>query len=107
MPPDSVSPLLRALAHERRRHVVSHLAGSGTATHEELVAAVVEREDAASSRSRERVATALRHVHLPTLADADLVEVDGEAGEVRLEPEVASGVSDLLAVAESVTRRAG
>ena len=99
---DSVSTLLRALAHERRRHVVSHLARTGSATREELVTALVELEDGEPSGSADRIATSLRHVHLPALDGADLVEYDRTRGEVHIEPADASAVSDLLEMAESV-----
>lgn len=59
--------------------------GAHTAPFEELTDAVAVHEVAVHEGNRsldrlERVATALHHVHLPKLADANIVAYDHEAG---------------------------
>ena len=77
-----------AFAHERRRVILRTL--SRREPHavdiDALVAAVCERADPPNETAevhRRRVRVALRHVHLPKLADSGLVEYDAEAGRVR------------------------
>ncbi|QLK27291.1 hypothetical protein HYG81_06730 [Natrinema zhouii] len=56
-------------------------------THEELVDYVVERtpEPVAADADRRTVAIKLRHVHLPKLAEAGLIEYDHQSGVVRVD----------------------
>ncbi|ELY68128.1 hypothetical protein C489_09000 [Natrinema versiforme JCM 10478] len=57
--------------------------------HEDLVDHVVTRAPEADSTGpdRERVETELRHVHLPKLDDAGLVDYDRQSGVVHIDRE--------------------
>jgi len=74
---DAVFEMLRS---ERRRNVLYILyQRAGPVQVSDLADEVATREDAELTR----VATAIRHVHLPKLDDAGVVEFDAEAGSVR------------------------
>jgi len=75
---DAVFEMLRS---ERRRNVLYVLyQRAGPVQASTLADEVAAREGAEFTR----VATALRHVHLPKLDDAGVVEFDAETGTVRL-----------------------
>lgn len=77
--------LLRAIANERRRITLSVLADASTPIDARTVARRVatreETEDVTTDRI-EAVHVSLHHVHLPALADVDLVAYDAERGIV-------------------------
>ena len=75
--------LHRALADDRRRLVLRHLASTDddVATVDDLVEEVVAEED--RGVDRERVAVAIHHGALPHLDDAGLVEYDSRSQTVR------------------------
>mgnify|MGYP002281222807 CR=1 FL=1 len=84
----SLDAVFSAFAHERRRVILRTL--SREEPHavdlDTLAAAVCERTgppNETAEDDRKRVRVALRHVHLPKLADSGLVEYDAEAGRVR------------------------
>lgn len=71
----------RILADERRRAVLDIVESSEAAVSvRDLAAAVADRTGA----PRESVVIDLHHVHLPMLADFDVLEYDSEAGRVEL-----------------------
>lgn len=74
--PNEVDAALAALADRRRRIARSALARFGPMTPAELADHVLAVERPATGR--ERVGVSLRHVHLPKLTAADLVERDGD-----------------------------
>ncbi|MGM0447701.1 MAG: DUF7344 domain-containing protein [Methanobacteriota archaeon] len=85
---DDLNALFSALAHEQRRLVLRAL--RGTEGHAADLDALVEtvrdeanRPDATAEDGRRDVRVALRHVHLPKLAAAGLVEYDEETERVR------------------------
>ena len=85
---DGLDALFSALAHEQRRLVLRAL--RGTEGHAADLDALVEtvrdeanRPDVTAEDGRREVRAALRHVHLPKLAAAGLVEYDEETERVR------------------------
>lgn len=104
VPPDA---LFDALSHSYRRSTLGLLQQSSTAHVDDVVAHVAAtvrtRDDESPEDVHAHVATAIRHVHLPKLAAADLVAYDRESGAVTAtdatdvaEPflEVVSGYAD-------------
>lgn len=74
--------LYEALAHPYRRSVLQALSTTPL-TIDELTSQVVRDSDADDEdEGRTRVLTSLYHVHLPKLADADLVEWDGHSASI-------------------------
>ena len=78
-----------ALADRDRRIVLYYLRWRRRVEVDELADVVAgwrgaDRPGAVSRTERDRVLAALRSRHLPILADADLVEVDREAGTVAI-----------------------
>lgn len=95
--------VLRALAAERRRHVLAALADSETALSlADLATEVARREtDAEASDgvdgNADRVRVSLYHCHVPILTAADLVDYDDEAKRVALaENALTEAVADRL-----------
>jgi hypothetical protein len=86
----SQDALFSTLRNERRREVIDYLRGREKATDlrdlSEHIAAVENDCDPADVTydQRKRVQTALYQMHLPKLADRDIVTYDRRAGEVEL-----------------------
>lgn len=82
----STDTVLALLADRRRRRVLDYLRdhGAGSASLEELVSHLAGDD---GSPARERLGLSLRHVHLPKLAEAGVLDYDREAGRVRYRPE--------------------
>lgn len=76
----SLDHLLDLLAREQRRCVLYYLDGTGAATVDDLV----EHVATASGVAETNVDVALRHTHLPRLADAGVVDYDPDSGRVAL-----------------------
>lgn len=76
----SLDHLLDLLAREQRRHVLYYLDETGAATVDDLV----EHVATASGVAETNVAVALRHTHLPRLADVGAVDYDPDSGRVAL-----------------------
>ncbi|MFD1645720.1 DUF7344 domain-containing protein [Haloarchaeobius litoreus] len=74
--PEQLDQYHRALSNQWRRIVVSVLDRRRAVRLTELADEIVRRTD--DDQSADRVALALRHCHLPLLADARVVEFDGE-----------------------------
>lgn len=99
----SMERLHRLLASERRRHLLSYLStnASHPVSREELVDVIAEWEqpDPGPETHRVRIETDLHHVHLPKLADAEVIDYDPvtEAvyynGSDRLESFLAAGTA--------------
>lgn len=89
-PQSEVDAILVALAHPYRRLLLEYLADAdGPATITELAAAVGPDTDADSFVAGhitgiDSVETALYHIHVPKLADVDLVDSDRAARTVEL-----------------------
>lgn len=85
-PPEILDAVFDGLSDGRRRLVCHVLAdGGGPTPFDDLIDAVVARErptDGSPSADRETVAVDLRHVQLPKLADAGIVEYDVDGGIV-------------------------
>lgn len=83
----SLDTVFSLLASRRRRLVCLHFARADeTATEVTDLAERVAAMEAAGEPSdalRAEVEAALRHVHLPKLADADVVDYDHRSGSVR------------------------
>lgn len=77
--PRSPSAVLDALSDRRRRDVLAVLTDRGPTAESELTAALAPDGDA---DDRARIRISLHHVHLPELADADLVARDPESRTV-------------------------
>lgn len=77
----------RILTNEQRRIALDVLTDASGPVHlEELASVVAAREngtETADSVDVERAAIALHHNHLPRMADADIVEYDAGARQVR------------------------
>jgi|AntRauTorcE11898_2_1112593.scaffolds.fasta_scaffold19123_2 DNA-binding transcriptional ArsR family regulator len=92
--------LYRSIAARPRRRLLSYLLDSDEATVEELAEVLVgwdmtESGGMATTEEYERVVALLRHSHLPTLAEANLVTYDPGDGTVTV-GEIAESVRDLL-----------
>lgn len=74
--------ILRALADERRREIVSALEASASDRVEIDQLALETAADGREPR-RDDWAGALHHVHLPVLRDAGLVDYDDRSGTIR------------------------
>jgi DNA-binding transcriptional ArsR family regulator len=88
MPPDtahhpkiSLGPLFKVLADPHRRYTMYHLAtmDGETVDLSKLVAALSERV----AISPEQLEIDLRHIHLPKLADHNLIEYDERSETIR------------------------
>ena len=105
----SLDAVHRLLASARRRAVLSYLSASdGAAVDvEELVSVVAEGERPAPGPGahRDRVAADLHHVHLPKLADADVIDFDPVDGTVRYERTAA--IEAFLALGDAMQERDG
>ena len=78
MPELTLDSACRCLANERRQTVVAAIRDTedGTASLDDLVDHVVERETDSPAPDRETVAIELYHRHLPMLADHRVVDFD-------------------------------
>ncbi|SER08875.1 DUF7344 domain-containing protein [Natrinema salaciae] len=87
--PVPIDPSFDALNDPYRRSICRYAmrTTADTATHEELVDYVVDRapETAAADPDRREIATELRHVHLPKLDEAGLIEHDRQRGVVHVD----------------------
>lgn len=88
------------LDNPRRRLVVDVVTEVGAVTMRDLATQVVARErdvppHAVTDDQRREVTIALHHVHVPKLADADLVEYDSRSGMLALTPKAESIVPTL------------
>lgn len=83
----SLDAILSLLAHHQRRDLLEYLSGSSapTATVEECVGHIVQREEARTGRrpGHDQVETALHHAHIPKLVDAGIVDYDARNREIR------------------------
>ncbi len=92
--------LYRALASTRRRRLLYLLLEKGESTVENVVTVLTgwnatETGTMKEKDDREHIAISLEHVHLPLLAETDLVDYDRESGTVRVEP-LDAAVKDLI-----------
>lgn len=98
--------LYRLLADERRRQILSFLTDrvGEPVLVDRLVDEVAENErpDPGPANHRDRVAIDLHHVHIPKLADTDVVEHDPLDGTVTYEGPVSIAV--LLDAADEIER---
>lgn len=82
-----VDEVHRLLASERRRDVLTYLVtrSADVVPVEDVVDFVADREEPkpGPGTARQRIATDIHHVHVPKLADADVVRFDPVAGTVR------------------------
>ncbi|WP_128905533.1 DUF7344 domain-containing protein [Halorubrum amylolyticum] len=79
----STETLLRAVADPERRAILRHLhATDGRAVGIDDLAAALESRGRPTDSGNGRASIELRHTHLPTLADADLIEYDRGRGSV-------------------------
>ncbi|AGB16812.1 hypothetical protein Halru_2225 [Halovivax ruber XH-70] len=85
--PIPVDEVHRLLANERRRDALTYLVRrpAEAVPVEDVVDFVAEREEPkpGPGTARERIATDIHHVHVPKLADAEVVRFDPVAGTVR------------------------
>jgi len=95
--------LFSVLSRQMRRRVLSVLFEQPETTAGELADAVAELKtndaDAVEQQAHGRIEVELRHVHLPTLAGANLVEYDSDTGEVTL-CDLSSPVRDVIRLAQ-------
>lgn len=80
----SADAVFDLLSHRRRRLVVEHLSDGESETGLRELAGAIDSEemDDESAAPTDRIALTLHHVHLPRLADADLVDYDAETNTV-------------------------
>jgi hypothetical protein len=83
--PGSADDVLAALAAEARRDTLRYFLETTerTATLDELASYVAGRVGGLSDDAREDTRLHLHHVHLPKLADVDLVDYDTQSSTVR------------------------
>lgn len=92
----TVDAVFDALADDHRRDLLAYLRDASEASVEELATFVQRQADGARrGNDGNDLAVRLHHVHLPKLADADLVEYDRNAG--RVEYVGGSEIAELLA----------
>lgn len=89
-----IDAVFDALADDHRRELLAYLRDASEASVEELASIIDGQADGV--RRGDDLAVRLHHVHLPKLADADLVEYDRSAE--RVEYVGGSEIADLLAV---------
>ena len=96
------------LSHSYRRYVLHFLAthSNGVATRRELATVVSESvhdEGDSTEDELDRIATELHHVHLPKLADANVLDYDSRTGYVRYwgEPTIEEFTTRAVAVGEA------
>jgi len=105
IPASRIDTVVAALAHNRRRAILTYLqqSQSGTATVEELASFIAEHEDGQSSTplvtDEQTIAMSLHHAHLPKLADANLITYEPDRGRVSDRSD--GWVADLLATIEN------
>lgn len=69
--------VLRTLSQPKRRSILKQVCDhAGPIAAEDLATAIAATENGTSVDERTRVLRSLRHVHLPKLADARLIEYD-------------------------------
>jgi hypothetical protein len=96
---ESIDDTLRVLADHERRYVCYYLHREGTLDVDDLarLVAATKAEGTPSADDLTSTGVSLRHVHLPTLSDAGVVDYDPEAGTARLADD-APFVRELLSV---------
>lgn len=85
--PDTLDRTISLLSSRFRRWTLQLLTREDVVDIDDLVRCIAEREspsDELDESTRERVALALYHVHLPKLADAGVIDYDSRSGAVRL-----------------------
>jgi DNA-binding transcriptional ArsR family regulator len=86
--PNNLDTWLRILADEERRAAISYLREHREASLSELAEHVARtasnRPGEPSPPERDRTRTALYHVHLPLMDDADVVDWDHEERRIRV-----------------------
>lgn len=97
----SIDTMIRAVADEQRRLILQHLkeVSDGTASAEELAEYITTHS--ADETSPDKVAIRLHHAHLPTLADAHIIEYDSQSRTVHYQPSplvegVLASISDAI-----------
>ena len=72
--------IYQLLSNQRRRDILTHVLGSGEITKTELTDVLTELESGENydSDERKRVLVSLHQVHLPKLADMDVIEYENE-----------------------------
>ena len=105
LPVSRTDTVVAALANHRRRAILMCLqqSQSGTATVEELASFITEHADRQSSTpldtDGQNITMSLHHVHLPKLADANLIT--HEPDQDRVSDQSDGWVADLLAIIEN------
>jgi len=96
---DRLERELIALASPERRRVLDHFVATDTEVADLEVlsckVATVRADGGSESASTAGARARLHHVHLPKLADCDLVEYDPRSGTVRYQPD--ETVEELIA----------
>lgn len=102
-----VDELHHLLASSRRRRLLSYLTtrADDPVPVDSVVDAVAESEqpDPGPATHRDRVVIDLQHVHLPILADHEMIDYDPVAGTVHYKG--SAGLESLLATSESIEER--
>lgn len=96
-------PIHAVLDHPRRRHVLDVVTELDVATMRDLATQVTAREAGiepheVSEAKRREVTVSLYHIHVPKLADADVVTVEEGMDRVRPGPNAAAVVDALADV---------
>jgi len=103
---DGVTPdpdlLFQALSESIRRQCLVYLLDDPETTASELADVIAgwqsTTDGVVGPKQREQIAIELRHVHLPVLATADLIEYESPTGTVRL-TDVSQSVRDVVRTA--------
>ncbi len=104
---NSIDAWFDALSDPRRRFLCRYLIQMepDTATHDDLVAFVIERDSSVTDgvSDRQGVAMELRHVHLPKLDGLDPVDYDPKGGRVYIDSEtLAARLEDVQSTIEDM-----
>lgn len=103
--PSDATQIFSVLADDRRRRLLAYLRDKDgdVASFADLIDHLLVREaDSADALDADGVAISLHHVHLPKLADADLVEYDTQSRTVRY---IGRGVAEERLGANPITGR--
>jgi DNA-binding transcriptional ArsR family regulator len=83
--PEDYDRIFGVLADARCRRVLHYLVEESACETKEVVEAVVDWETGSSENSPKSIASSLRHVHLPKLKEARMIDYDDRSGSIRYE----------------------
>lgn len=106
--PDTLDATLDVLADRTRRRLLNRLQEADQLTIDRIAAELVEggetrTNDRGTASERERIEVSLRHVHLPKMADAGVIDWSPETGRIEANGNTEAAY-ELLAVGSRTAR---